>query len=119
MTRGLPELPARRSQIHAPPQNHVPPRRAETPALHPVHRRGKKLANSYLTKSINIVKICPAMQSTSADPEPAAPQPSPEEWELIRAVRAVRFGSVEAVVHERRLVEIIQRRRTRFPLSHS
>lgn len=41
--------------------------------------------------------------AASADHAPAPP--SHEEWEVLRAIRALHFGSVEAV---------IQRRRTRF-----
>lgn len=39
---------------------------------------------------------------------------SSEEEEILRAVRGLDFGVVEVVVHERRITEIRETRRTRF-----
>jgi hypothetical protein len=54
---------------------------------------------------------------------PAAPPPAalqgpetgdPVESEILRAVRSLRFGSVEIVVHEGNVVQIVRTERLRF-----
>jgi hypothetical protein len=47
--------------------------------------------------------------------QPAGPRPGPAwEREVLEAVRALRFGSIEIVVHEGRVVQIETRARVRF-----
>jgi len=43
----------------------------------------------------------------------------PEELQVLRAVREVQFGVIEVVVHERRITEIRQTRKTRIGNSKS
>lgn len=53
-------------------------------------------------------------------PHPAPPSPEgpeagdPTEAEILRAVRSLRFGSVEVVVHEGSVVQIVRTERLRF-----
>ncbi len=42
------------------------------------------------------------------------PATSVSEWEILRAVREVRFGTVEVVVHEGRVMEIRQTKKVRL-----
>jgi len=44
------------------------------------------------------------------------PGEDPAGWEeaILKAVRGLRYGSVEIVVHDGRVVEVSERRRTRF-----
>ena len=51
----------------------------------------------------------PAISST-AKPTHALP-----EWEILQAVREVRFGTVEIVVHNGRVMEIRQTKKVRLP----
>jgi hypothetical protein len=43
----------------------------------------------------------------------------PEELQVLKAVREVQFGVIEVVVHERRITEIRQTRKTRIGNSKS
>jgi hypothetical protein len=40
---------------------------------------------------------------------------SPQEEALLKAVRSLDFGSVEVIVHDKRIVEVQQKRKVRFP----
>ena len=50
-------------------------------------------------------------------PDPAdgkAPATSPIEEEILRAVRRIRFGSVEITIHDSRVVQIEQKEKVRI-----
>ncbi|HEU4406461.1 MAG TPA: YezD family protein [Polyangiaceae bacterium] len=54
--------------------------------------------------------------SPAAPPPPAGQSPEggdPVESEILRAVRSLRFGSVEVVVHEGNVVQIVRTERIR------
>lgn len=53
--------------------------------------------------------------SGASEPEPASYAPSNElVAELIRAIRGIRYGSVEVTIHDSRVVQIERREKRRF-----
>jgi hypothetical protein len=44
---------------------------------------------------------------------------SPQEEALLKAVRSLDYGSVEVIIHEKRIVEVQQKRKVRFPQTAS
>ena len=53
-------------------------------------------------------------QAAEAESRPVPPQRSPAEEEILRAIRSIRYGSVEVIVHDGRVVGVERREKIRF-----